>query len=124
VWTTVDYGIPFNEHWWDWIRYHWFNPWWKPGIWRGVHKVARDDNADFFCSLVDVYGTIPFHLTGTAKVTWRLFGFNVHNRELNCLCGIEGLVYHNVSKKLDALRKDGFMDRSHQIDRLHGLLEE
>jgi hypothetical protein len=67
-------------------------------VWK-AHRIAREDKADFFCALVDIFGTIPFHLTGTSKVNWRLFGFNIHYRELDHLCGIDNLVYLNVSKK-------------------------
>ena len=76
-----------------------------------AHRKARADNADFFCSLVDVFGTVPFQVTGDAKVTWKLFGFNVHLRELSFLCGIDNLMYMNVSKRLDELESEGFSDR-------------
>ena len=75
-------------------------------VWK-AHKDAREDNADFFCSLVDIFGTLPVQLSPSAKVTWRLFGFNVHIKELNYICGIDNLVYGNVSKKLDTLQKNG-----------------
>jgi hypothetical protein len=78
-------------------------------VW-AAHRKARADDADFFCSLVDVFGTIPLQITGNAKVTWRLFGFNVHLHELSFLCGIDNLMYMNVSKRLDELESDGFSD--------------
>lgn len=75
-------------------------------IWR-AHRQAQQNNACFFASLLDVFGTIPLTLSLHAKITWKLYGFECHAKEIGFLCGADNLMYINMSRRLDELEKSG-----------------
>jgi hypothetical protein len=81
-------------------------------IW-GECRKAKEERAYFFASLIDIFGTIAFQFSRDAKISWRLFGFQCHS-EFDYLCGVDNLVYTNVSKKIDYLEKNGDLARQLQ----------
>ena len=65
-------------------------------------KFAREDNAYLFASLVEVHGTILLEIAG--KIQWRFFYFACH-QDIDFITGIDNLVYHNITKKLDLIAR-------------------
>jgi hypothetical protein len=82
-------------------------------IWSECRK-AKEESAYFFASLIDIFGTIAFQFSPNAKISWRLFGFQCHS-EFDYVCGVDNLVYTNVSKKIDCLAKSGDLAQSETL---------
>jgi hypothetical protein len=65
------------------------------------HNISREDDADLFIAVIDIYDTTSFHTTG--KVSWRIPAFPCHKRQYDCIIGVDNLMYHNISKRIDEL---------------------
>jgi hypothetical protein len=65
------------------------------------HKLARDDDASFFASYVEI-SNINHSIN---EVCWNICGFKCHQRDVDYITGIDNLVYTNISKRLDILHK-------------------
>jgi hypothetical protein len=63
------------------------------------HRLARDDDASFFASYVEVFDINH----SVDSVSWHVFAFKCHRRDLDYITGIDNLSYINVSKRLDQL---------------------